>query len=86
MDVIVSLHADPIVREMNQSIHLLDMDKYRMQQIYALYFKLVKAGTALDRLSIILKYDLKRDFFQARAESILLYGCTTKTPTKRIEK
>ena len=33
---------------------------------------------------IILK--LKRSFFQAAVVSILLYGCTTCTPTKRLEK
>ena len=43
-----------------------------------------------DRLSIIWKSDLtdkiKRSFFQAAVVSILLYGCTTWTPTKRMEK
>ena len=47
-----------------------------------------KARIDIDRLSIILKYDLsekiKQDFFQAL--SILLNGCTTWTLTKRIEK
>ena len=49
-----------------------------------------KAGTAIDRLSIIWKSDLtdkmKRSFFQAAFVSILLYGCTTWTLTKRLEK
>ena len=49
-----------------------------------------KAWTALDKLSIILKSDLtdkmKRRFFQAAVVSILLYGCTTRTLTKRLEK
>ena len=44
----------------------------------------------LDRLSIIWKSDLsdkmKRSFFQATVVSILLYGCTTWTLTKRLEK
>ena len=48
-----------------------------------------KLGTAIDRLLIIQKSDLsdkiKRDFFQAAVMSILLYGCTTRTLTKRIE-
>ena len=49
-----------------------------------------KAWTAIDRLSIIWKSDLtdkmKRSFFQAAVVSILLYGCTTWTLTKRLEK
>ena len=51
---------------------------------------LTKAWTAIDRLSIIWKSDLtdkmKRSFFQAAAISILLYGYTTWTLTKRLEK
>ena len=50
----------------------------------------MKAWTAINRLSIIWKSDLtdkmKRSFFQAAVTSILLYGCTTWTPTKRLEK
>ena len=52
--------------------------------------RLTKAWAAIDRLSIILKSDLtdkiKRSFFQAAVVSILLYGCTTWTLTKRLEK
>ena len=52
--------------------------------------QLTKAWTATDRLSIIWKSDLtdkiKRSFFQAAVVSILLYGCTTLTQTKRLEK
>ena len=52
--------------------------------------RLAKAWTANDRLSVIWKSDLtdkiKRSFFQAPAMSILLYGCTTWTPAKRMEK
>ena len=52
--------------------------------------RLTKAGTAIDRLSVIWKSDLtdkmKRSFFQAAVVSILLYGCTTGTLTKRMEK
>ena len=51
---------------------------------------LTKAWTAINRLSIIWKSDLtdkmKRSFFQAAVTSILLYGCTTWTQTKRLEK
>ena len=52
--------------------------------------QLTKAWTAVDRLSIIGKSDLtdkmKRSFFQVVVVSILLYGCTTWTLTKRLEK
>ena len=52
--------------------------------------RLTKTWTAIDRLSIIWKSDLtdkmKRSFFQAVVVSILLYGCTTWTLTKRLEK
>ena len=52
--------------------------------------RLTKAWTAIDRLSIIWKSDLtdkmKRSLFQAAVVSILLYGCTTWTLTKRLEK
>ena len=51
---------------------------------------LAKVWTAIDRLSVIWKSDLidkmKRSFFQAVIVSILLYGCTTWTLTKRMEK
>ena len=51
---------------------------------------LTKAWIAIDRLSIIWKSDLtdkmKRSFFQAAVVSILLYGCTTWTLTKRLKK
>ena len=52
--------------------------------------RLTKVWTAINRLSIIWKSDLtdkmKRSFFQAAVTSILLYGCTTWTLTKRLEK
>ena len=52
--------------------------------------RLTKAWIAIDRLSIIWKSDvtdkMKCSFFQAAVESILLYGCTTWTQTKRLEK
>ena len=51
---------------------------------------LTKAWTAIDKLSIIWKSDLtdemKCSFFQAAVVSIQLYGCTTGTLTKRLEK
>ena len=52
--------------------------------------RLTKAGTAIDRLSIIWKSDLtdkmKCSFFQGVVVSILLYGCTTWMLTKQLEK
>ena len=52
--------------------------------------QLAKAWTAIDRLSVIWKSDLsdkmERIFFQAAVMSILLYGCTTCTLTKRMKK
>ena len=52
--------------------------------------RLTKAWTAIDRLSIIWKSNLtdkmKRSFFQAAVVSILRYGCTTWTLTKRLKK
>ena len=52
--------------------------------------RLTRAWIAINRLSIIWKSDLtdkmKRSFFQAAVASILLYGCTTWTLTKRLEK
>ena len=51
---------------------------------------LTKAWTAIDKLSIIWKSDvtdkMKLRFFQAAVVSIVLYGCTTWTRTKRLEK
>ena len=52
--------------------------------------RLTKARTAIDRLSIMWRSDLtdkmKCNLFQAAVVSILLYGCTTWTLTKRLEK
>ena len=52
--------------------------------------RLTTAWTVIDRLLIIWKSDLtdklKRNFFQAAVVSILLYGCTTWTLTKRMKK
>ena len=55
-----------------------------------IYTRLTKAWTAIDWLSILWKSDLtdkmKCSFFQAAVVSILLYGCTTWTLTKRLGK
>ena len=52
--------------------------------------RLTKAWTVIDKLSVIWKSVLadkmKSSFFQAAVVSILLYGCTTWTLTKRLEK
>ena len=52
--------------------------------------RLAKAWAAIDKLSVTWKSDLTdkiiRSFFQAAVVSILLYGCTTWTLTKRTEK
>ena len=52
--------------------------------------RLTKAWTAINRLSIIWKSDLadkmKRSFFHPAVVSIMLYGCTTWTLTKRLKK
>ena len=52
--------------------------------------RLTNAWTAIDKLSIIWKSNLtdkmKRSFFQVAVVSILQYGCTTWTLTKRLEK
>ena len=52
--------------------------------------RLTKAWIAIDKLSLMWKSDLtdkrKRSFFQAAVVLILLYGCTTWTLTKRLEK
>ena len=52
--------------------------------------RLAKSWTAIDRLSVVWKSELinnmKRSFFQAAVVLILLYGCTTWTLTKRMEK
>ena len=52
--------------------------------------RLAKAWIDIDWLSVIWKFDLTAkmscNFVQAEVVSILLYGCTTWTLTKRIEK
>ena len=49
-----------------------------------------KALTTIERLSILSKsdmsYKIKWDFFQVVTVSIILYGCTTWTQTKHMEK
>ena len=76
------------------SLKLVDKFPYRGSSVSStekdIDARLTKAWTAIDRLSIIWKSNLtdkmKRSFFQAAIVSILLYGCTTWTLTKRLEK
>ena len=53
-------------------------------------YKSLRAWTAIDRLSVIWKSDLtnkiKHSFFQAAVVSILPYGCTAWTLSKRMEQ
>ena len=76
------------------SLRLVDKFTYRGSSVSStekdIDTRLTKAWTAIDRLSIIWKSNLtdkmKRSFFQAAVVSILLYGCTTWTLTKWLEK
>ena len=76
------------------SLKLVDKFSYLGSSVSStekdLTMRLMKAWTAIDRLLIIWKSDLsdkmKRSFFHAEVVSILLYGYTTWTLTKRLEK
>ena len=76
------------------SLKLVDKFTYRRSSVSStekdINMRLTKSWTAIDRLSIIWKSDLtdkmKRSFFQAAVVSILLYGCTTWTLAKQVEK
>ena len=72
------------------AVHYLEGDYSFISTEKDIDTRLTKAWTAIDRLSIIWKSDLtdkmKRSFFQAAVVSILLYGCTTWTLTKRLER
>ena len=76
------------------SLKLVDKFTYRGSRVSStkkdIDTGLTKTWTAIDGLSIKWKSDLtdkmKRSFFQAAVVSILLYGCTTWTLTKRLEK
>ena len=48
--------------------------------------RLAKAWTAIDRLLVIRKSDMTDKIFQAAVVPILIYGCTTWTLTKLMEK
>ena len=83
-------HTRRSLSETSRQIHLprkqrlINREGHRRQHDWRRHW------TAIDRLSIIWKSDLtdkmKRSFFQATVVSILLYGCTTWTLTKRLER
>ena len=76
------------------SLKLVDKFTYLGSSISStktdIIMRLAKAWTVINRLSVIWKSDLtdkiKCSFFQAAVVSILLYGCTTWTLTKHMEK
>ena len=76
------------------SLKLVDKFTYLVRSVSStekdIDTRLTKVLTAIDRLSIIWKSNLtdkiKCSFFQAAVVSILLYGCTTWTLTKRLKK
>ena len=87
-------HTGDICTQDGTSLKLVDKFTYLGSSVSStekdIDTRLTKAWTAIDRLSIIWKSDLtdkmKRSFFQAAVVSIRLYGCTTWTLTKRLEK
>ena len=76
------------------SLKLVDKFTYQGSSVSSIEtdinMRLTKASIAINRLSVIRKSDLtdkiKRIFFQVAVVLILLYGCTTWTLTKRMEK
>ena len=76
------------------SLELVDKFTYQGSSLSStekdIDMQLTKAWTAINKLLIIWKSDLtnkmKCNFFQAAVMSILLYGCTTWTLTKQLEK
>ena len=83
-----------IIKRVTSPLKLVDKFTYQGSNVAStekdIDTRLTKAWTAINRLSIIWKSDLtnkmKRSFFQAVVASILLYGCTTWTLTKWLEK
>ena len=65
------------------------MSKSKSSNIISFSTGIAKAWSATNRLSVIWRPDLpdklKWKFFQAVVGSVLLYGCTTWTLTKRLE-
>ena len=87
---LVELFLGPIYDYLDLFKRTLALDKNIWNPEKDIETRLTKAWTAINRLSTIWKSDLtdkmKRSFFQAAVTSILLYGCTTWTLTKRLEK
>ena len=90
----VSLYLYEYLKTMKNPLKLVDKFTYLGSSVAStekdIDTRLKKAWTAINRLSVIWKSDLtdkmKRSFFQAAVTSILLYGCTIWTLTKRLEK
>ena len=86
--------TDDISTLNSSTLKLVDKLTYRGSSVSSIETdidtRLTKTWTAINRLSVIWKSDLtdkiKRSFFQAVIVLILLYGCTTWTLTKRLEK
>ena len=86
--------TDDISTQDGSSLKLVDKFTYLGSSVSSTEIdidtRLTKEWTAIDKLLIIWKSNLtdkmKRSFFQAAVVSILLYGCTTWTLTKRLEK
>ena len=78
----------------DSSLKLVDKFTYRVSSVSStetnINTRLEKAWTAIDILSVIRKSDptdkIKFSFFQAAVMSILLYGCTRWTLTRRMVK
>ena len=90
----MSFNQGDISTQGGSSLKLVDKFTYLGSSVSSIVkdidTRLPKAWTAINRLSVIGKSDLKdkmkRSFFQAVVVSILLYGCTTWTLTKRMKK
>ena len=78
----------------SSALKLVDKFSYQRSSISSIETdidtRLAKAWTVIDRLYVVWKSDLtdkmKRSFFLVVVVSILLYGCTTCTLTKRMAK
>ena len=90
----VNAHNGDISALDGSSLKLVDKFTYLGSSVSStekdIVTRLTNVWTAIDRLAIIWKSPLtnkmKHCFFQAAVVSILLYGCTTWTLTKRMEK
>ena len=90
----IFLKLKSILFNNNRVIHYVDKFSYVGNSVSStekdVNTWLTKAWTAIDRLSVIWKLDLtdkmKRSFLPAAVVRILLYGCTTWTLPKRLEK